>query len=124
MIKHLKNILLPLLAVLALTGCKDDPQRHLQLAQWYSQKGLVDEAILEYREVTRLLPADIKSLSRADYELLAEAHYRLALMYTKKDWWDYALEEAETSFELLPTREHYDIVTLLRKRVVLQDIGS
>ena len=84
MIKHLKNILLPLLAVLALTGCKDDPQRHLQLAQWYSQKGLIDEAILEYREVTRLLPTDVKALSRGDYELLADAHYRLALMYTKK----------------------------------------
>ncbi|HBR86844.1 MAG TPA: hypothetical protein DEA65_03280 [Candidatus Marinimicrobia bacterium] len=124
MIKHLKNILLPLLAVLALTGCKDDPQRHLQLAQWYSQKGLIDEAILEYREVTRLLPADVKALSRGDYELLADAHYRLALMYTKKDWWDYALKEAETSFELLPTREHYDIVTLLRKRVDLQETGS
>jgi hypothetical protein len=45
-------------------------------------------------------------------------------MYTKKDWWDYALKEAETSFELLPTREHYDIVTLLRKRVDLQETGS
>jgi len=121
MIKHLKNILLTLLAVLAFTGCKEDPQRHLQLAQWYSQKGLIDEAILEYREVTRLLPADIKSLSRADYELLADAHYRLALMYTKKDWWGYALQEAETCFELLPTREHYDMVTLLRKRIDLQN---
>ena len=124
MIKHLKIILSLLIVVLALSGCKDDPQRNLQLAQWYSQKGLVDEAILEYREVTRLLPSDVKALSREEYEMLAKAHYSLALMYTKKDWWNYALREAETCFELLPTREHYDIVTLLRKRIDLQDTES
>ncbi|MBD73392.1 MAG: hypothetical protein CMG42_04200 [Candidatus Marinimicrobia bacterium] len=124
MIKHLKIILSLLFVVLALSGCKDDPQRNLQLAQWYSQKGLVDEAILEYREVTRLLPSDVKALSREEYEMLAKAHYSLALMYTKKDWWNYALMEAETCFELLPTREHYDIVTLLRKRIDLQDTES
>ena len=124
MIKHLKIILSLLFVVLALSGCKDDPQRNLQLAQWYSQKGLVDEAILEYREVTRLLPSDVKALSREEYEMLAKAHYSLALMYTKKDWWNYALREAETCFELLPTSEHYDIVTLLRKRIDLQDTES
>lgn len=124
MINHLKIILSLLFVVLALSGCKDDPQRNLQLAQWYSQKGLVDEAILEYREVTRLLPSDVKALSREEYEMLAKAHYSLALMYTKKDWWNYALMEAETCFELLPTREHYDIVTLLRKRINLQDTES
>ena len=124
MIKHLKIILSLLFVVLALSGCKDDPQRNLQLAQWYSQKGLVDEAILEYREVTRLLPSDVKALSREEYEMLAKAHYSLALMYSKKDWWNYALMEAETCFELLPTREHYDIVTLLRKRLDLQDTES
>lgn len=121
---HLKNIFIVLLAVLAIYGCKDEPQRHLQLGQWYSQKGLVDEAILEYREVTRLLPADIKSMNREDYELLAKAHYSLALMYTKKDWWNYALKEAEICFELLPTREHYDMVTLLRKRIDFQSTES
>ena len=124
MIKHLKIILSLLFVVLALSGCKDDPQRNLQLAQWYSQKGLVDEAILEYREVTRLLPSDVKALSREEYEMLAKADYSLALMYTKKDWWKYARMEAETCFELLPTREHYDIVTLLRKRIDLQDTES
>ena len=124
MINHQKFILFALFAALSISGCKDDPKRHLQLAQWFSQKGLVDEAILEYREVTRLLPTDVKTLSREDYALLAKAHYSLALMYTKKDWWDYALKEAETCFELLPTREHYDMVTLLRKRINFQSAES
>lgn len=105
-------------------GCKDDPKRHLELGQWYAQKGLVDEAILEFREVTRTLQKDILSLKREEYETLAKAHYNLALMYSKKDWWNYALKEAETSFELLPTREYYDMVYLLRKRVDLHNSES
>ena len=124
MINHQKFILFALFATLSISGCKDDPKRHLQLAQWYSKKGLVDEAILEYREVTRLLPKDVKTLSREDYELLAKAHYSLALMYTKKDWWNYALKEAETCFEILTTREHYYMVSLLRKRLDLLDAES
>ncbi len=120
MIKHIKFIL-PLLILLAITGCKDNPQRHIKLAQWYAQKGLVDEAILEYREASRLLPGDTKSMNREEYEELARIHYSLALMYTKKDWWDYALKEAEICFELLPTREHFEMLTLLKKRTNLQD---
>ena len=38
--------------VVALSGCaKEDPSRHLNLGNWYLKKGLVDEAIMEYREV-------------------------------------------------------------------------
>ena len=29
------------------SGCKDDPKRHLELGEWYANKGLVEEAILE-----------------------------------------------------------------------------
>ena len=123
MINHLKFIFL-VLVLLTMIGCRDDPQRHINLAHWYAQKGLVDEAILEYKEATRLLPNDTKSMSREEYELLAKAHYSLALMYTKKDWWHYALKEAETCFELLPTRENFEILTLLKKRIQLQDSES
>lgn len=123
MIKHLKFIFI-LLILLAMTGCKDDPQRHIKLARWYAEKGLVDEAILEYREATRLLPHDTKAMNREEYELLAKAHYSLALMYTKKDWWNYALKEAETCFELLPTREHFEMLTLLKKRIQLEQQES
>ncbi len=121
---NLKNTLIAVFVALTIFGCKDGPGRHLQLGQWYGQKGLVDEAILEFREVTRLLPSDIKLLSRDEYEMLANAHYNLALMYTKKDWWNYALKEAETCFDLMPTKQHYDMVFLLRKRADLQNTES
>ena len=32
------------------SGCKDDPKRHLELGEWYAKKGLVEEAILELKK--------------------------------------------------------------------------
>ncbi len=109
-----------LIFTILIIGCTEDPQRHLKLGQWYAQKGLIEEAILEFKEVTRLYPSKIQSLSREDYTVLSKAHYNLSLMYTKKGWWEYALKEAETCFELQPVKDHYDLVTLIKQRSALE----
>ena len=109
-----------LIFTILIIGCNEDPQRHLKLGQWYAQKGLIEEAILEFKEVTRLYPSKVQSLSREDYTVLSKAHYNLSLMYTKKGWWEYALKEAETCFELQPVKDHYDLVTLIKQRSALE----
>ena len=104
--------------VLVLTGCnKVDPGRHLELGKWYNTKGLYDEAIAEYREVIRLYPPSIQKLSREEYENLITAHYNLALMYTKKGWWKYALNEAMRSFDIMPNKDSHDLVGLIEEKI-------
>ena len=114
-----KQLFISIFTILII-GCNEDPQRHLKLGQWYAQKGLIEEAILEFKEATRLYPSKIQSLSREDYTVLSKAHYNLSLMYTKKGWWEYALKEAETCFELQPVKDHYDLVTLIKQRSALE----
>ena len=114
-----KQLFISIFTILII-GCNEDPQRHLKLGQWYAQKGLIEEAILEFKEVTRLYPSKIQSLSREDYTVLSKAHYNLSLMYTKKGWWEYALKEAETCFKLQPIKDHYDLVTLIKQRSALE----
>ena len=106
------------------SGCKDDPKRHLDLGEWYAKKGLVEEAILEFKEVTRLYPASLNSLDRDDFQSLSKAHYNLSLMYTKKGWWDYALEEAELCFKLQPTKKHFELLDLIKQRSNLEKSES
>ena len=118
------NVIISVLIPLFIGGCKEDPERHLKLGKWYAQKGLVEEAILEFKEVTRLFPEKVQSLSRVEYQVLSKAHYNLSLMYTKKGWWDYALKEAETCFELQPIKDHYDLVSLIKQRSKLEDSVS
>ncbi|MFL3053118.1 MAG: hypothetical protein ACJZ15_08035 [Candidatus Neomarinimicrobiota bacterium] len=107
-----------------ISGCKDDPKRHLELGEWYAKKGLVEEAILEFKEVTRLYPSTINNLDREDFQSLSKAHYNLSLMYTKKGWWDYALEEAELCFKLQPTKENFELLDLIKQRSKLENSES
>ena len=107
-----------------ISGCKDDPKRHLELGEWYAKKGLVEEAILEFKEVTRLYPAPLNNLDREDFRSLSKAHYNLSLMYTKKGWWDYALEEAELCFKLQPTKKHFELLDLIKQRSKLENSKS
>ena len=107
-----------------ISGCKDDPKRHLELGEWYAKKGLVEEAILEFKEVTRLYPSTINNLDREDFQSLSKAHYNLSLMYTKKGWWDYALEEAELCFKLQPTKKNFELLDLIKQRSKLENSES
>ena len=112
-----------LLVLLALFyfSCEKDPEQHLELGNWYLQKGLIDDAITEYREVSRLLPPDHSKLNREQFKVLGTAHFKLALSYTKKGWWEYALREAKNSFELSPSPETHELVELIKEKISLQN---
>ena len=107
--------------LVALSGCaKEDPSRHLNLGNWYLKKGLVDEAIMEYREVSRLYGGEQSKLNRDEFQILGTAHMKLAIAYTKKGWWEYALREAENSFELSPSSDTHELVELIKEKLTLQ----
>ena len=114
-----KNLFFSLI-LLVLFSCQEDPERHLELGNWYLQKGLIDDAITEFREVSRLLPPDHSKLNRDQFKILGTAHFKLALSYTKKGWWEYALREAENSFDLSPSPDTHELVELIKEKLTLQ----
>jgi tetratricopeptide (TPR) repeat protein len=116
---HTKPLIIMLVA-LFFVSCQKDPERHLELGNWYLQKGLVDEAITEFREVSRLLPPNHSKLNRDQFKVLGTAHFKLALSYTKKGWWEYALKEAENSFEISPSPDSHELVELIKEKLTLQ----
>ena len=116
---HTKPLIIMLVALFFMS-CQKDPERHLELGKWYLQKGLVDEAITEFREVSRLLPPDHSKLNRDQFKVLGTAHFKLALSYTKKGWWEYALKEAENSFEISPSPDSHELVELIKEKLTLQ----
>tara|TARA_Y100000741_G_C18083929_1_gene489824 strand:+ start:347 stop:721 length:375 start_codon:yes stop_codon:yes gene_type:complete len=118
-IHHIKQFII-IIAALLVFSCEKDPEQHLELGNWYLQKGLIDEAITEFREVSRLLPPDHSQLNRNQFKVLGTAHFKLALSYTKKGWWEYALREAENSFELSPSPETHELVKLIKEKIDLQ----
>ena len=77
------------LALFSIYACEKDPEQHLELGNWYLQKGLIDDAITEYREVSRLLPPDHSKLDREQFKILGTAHY----LILKKDGGNTHLEK-------------------------------
>jgi len=117
-----KHILISLLAFLCFISCtKQDPARHLNLGNWYLEKGLIDEAILEYREVSRMYSNDQSQLTREQFDILGKAHFKLAIAYTKKGWWEYALSEAKISFDVQPNKDSHDLVQLIEQKIALKN---
>ena len=104
--------------VVTLGGCvKEDPSRHLNLGNWYLKKGLVDEAIMEYREVSRLYGGEQSKLNRDEFQILGTAHMKLAIAYTKKGWWEYALSEAKRSFDISPNKDCHELISLIQEKL-------
>ena len=100
------------------SGCsKQDPTRHLSLGNWYLQRGLLDEAIMEYREVSRLFSGDKSKLKRDEFQLLGKAHLKLAIAYTRKGWWEYALNEAKRSFDITPNKDCHELIALIEEKL-------
>ena len=117
-----KHTLISLLAFLCFMACaKQDPARHLNLGNWYLEKGLIDEAILEYREVSRMYSSDQSQLTREQFDILGKAHFKLAIAYTKKGWWEYALSEAKISFDVQPNKDSHDLVQLIEQKIALKN---
>ncbi len=124
MLKRLPTFALFPMLIFLLAGCGEKPERHLDLGLWYYQTGLVDDAVLEFKEVIRLLPSDPRRLTRRELDIVARAHYNLAVAYARKKWYELALMEAEKTFELRPTPENYDLQELIRQRKDLESLSS
>ena len=104
--------------MVSLGGCvKENPSRHLNLGDWYLKKGLVDEAIMEYREVSRLYGGEQSKLNRDEFQTLGTAHMKLAIAYTKKGWWEYALSEAKRSFDISPNKDCHELISLIQEKL-------
>ena len=115
-----KYITLILFFLVFVASCtKEDPSRHLNLGSWYLQRGLTDEAIMEFREVSRLFSGDQSKLNREEVTILGAAHLKLAIAYTKKGWWEYALTEAKRSFEITPNKDCHDLILLIEEKINL-----
>ena len=109
---------LSICTVIIIHSCtKEDPNRHLNLGDWYLQKNLLDEAIMEYREVSRLFSSDHSKLKRDEYIMLSTAHLKLAIAYTKKGWWEYALTEAKKSFDINPNKDCHELINLIEEKI-------
>ena len=113
----MRFLIIVCLSLVMVSCTKENPSRHLDLGNWYLQRGLLDEAITEYREVSRLYGDEQSTLKRDEFQVLGTAHLKLAIAYTKKGWWEYALSEAKRSFDISPNKDCHELITLIEEKL-------
>ncbi len=125
MSKTIRTVILIAIITLLTNGCGgENAQRHLDLGLWYFEKALVDDAVLEYKEAIRLLPADARRLTQEELNIVATAHRSLAVAYASKNWFELAQAEAQITFELQPTEANYKLLNLVRQRAQLETLSG
>ena len=67
---RMRFLIIVCLSLVMVSCTKENPSRHLDLGNWYLQRGLLDEAITEYREVSRLYGNDQSALKRDEFQVL------------------------------------------------------
>tara|TARA_B100000700_G_scaffold233212_1_gene258351 strand:- start:291 stop:668 length:378 start_codon:yes stop_codon:yes gene_type:complete len=120
-IKKQKPLLIALLAFISILSCaKEDPALHMKRGDFWLENGNIDRAILEYKKTTLIYKEDQAQLAREGYEVLGRAHFKLAICYTKNEWWEYALSEAKQSFQYHPNKDSHDLVKLIEQKIALK----
>ena len=58
-----------------------------------------------------------RQTEKREFQVLGKAHLKLAIAYTKKDWWEYALSEAKKSFDITPNKDCHDLIVLIEEKL-------
>ncbi|MAJ43586.1 MAG: hypothetical protein CMF96_02430 [Candidatus Marinimicrobia bacterium] len=118
------RFLLILVILFFFIGCKSEAEltleRGIQYYEWAieSNGSNVDKAVIEFKQVVRLLSDKLPNISRNEVMILSKAHHNLAVCYLKKEWLDAAEQEARNAFKLMPIEENkatLSVVILERK---------
>jgi hypothetical protein len=114
------RVFLILITLFLLTGCKSEAEltleRGIQYYEWAveSNGSNVDKAVIEFKQVVRLLSPELPNISRNDAVILTKAHHNLAICYLKKDWLDSAELEARKAFKLMPTEANHTTLSVIK----------
>ena len=94
-------------------------ERGIQYYEW----DMVEKAVLEFKHVIHSLDDESNKTDYSNIKLLSRAHYNLAVVYAKKNWYEDAADEARKAFELLPTDENRKLLELIQIKL-FQNTGS
>ena len=85
-------------------------ERGIQYYEW----DMIEKAVLEFKHVIHSLENESKKTDYSNIKLLSRAHYNLAVVYAKKNWYEDAADEARKAFELFPTDENRKLLELIK----------
>ncbi len=95
-------------------------ERGIQFYEW----DMVEEAIIEFKNVTHALGGKTSKLDYSQVKLLSRAHHNLAVAYAKQKWYPESIKEAKKAFALYPSEENKKVLELIKKKSSNQETSK
>ena len=111
------------LIILLFTGCKNEIELTMERGIQYYEWDMIEKAVLEFKHVIHRLDDKSNKIDVSNIKLLSRAHYNLAVIYAKKNWYEDAADEARKAFEIFPTDENRKLLELIQIKL-LKKTGS
>ena len=102
--------------VLFLIGCNNEHELTMERGIQYYEWDMIEESILEFKNVTHALGSHSQKLDYSKIKLLSRAHHNLSVAYAKKEWYVEAVQEAKKAFSLYPSDDNKKILELIQKK--------
>ena len=106
------------IATLFLFGCNNEYELTMERGIQYYEWDMIEESILEFKNVTHALGADSDKLDYSKIKLLSRAHHNLSVAYAKKEWYVEAAQEAKKAFSLYPSDDNKKVLELIQKKII------
>jgi tetratricopeptide (TPR) repeat protein len=106
------------LIILLFIGCKNKTELTMERGIQYYEWDMIEKAVLEFKHVIHSLDDESNKTDYSNIKLLSRAHYNLAVVYAKKNWYEYAADEARKAFELFPTNENRKLLELIQTKLL------
>ena len=114
-----KFLLLSIIFIIAF-GCRNKAELNMERGEYYYDVGEYENALLEYKKVVNLYSDNTTKLDEKTSEMVANAHYNLAVIYFRRGlesedtiekdlFMEKAEEEAKKSYDLSPKDIHKEI---------------
>ena len=104
--------------VLFLIGCNNEHKLTMERGIQYYEWDMIEESILEFKNVTHALGVDSDKLDYSKIKLLSRAHHNLSVAYAKKEWYAEAAQEAKKAFSLYPSDDNKKVLELIQQKII------
>ena len=99
-----------------LVGCNNEHELTMERGIQYYEWDMIEESILEFKNVTHALGAQSTKLDYSKIQLLSRAHHNLSVAYAKKEWYVEAVQEAKKAFSLYPSDDNKKVLELIQQK--------
>ena len=113
-----------LLLLLFSFGCNNEHKLTMERGIQFYEWDMVEEAIIEFKNVTHALGGKTSKLDYSQVKLLSRAHHNLAVAYAKQKWYPESIKEAKKAFALYPSEENKKVLELIKKKSSNQETSK